>query len=53
MQLGVQIGRDPESIRRAERGGPISDVFAVRLAKALGVEVGDIASPPERDGAAA
>lgn len=45
-QLGYQVGRDPESVRRAERGGRISDVFAVRLAKALGVKVEDIATPP-------
>ncbi len=47
-QLADQVGRHPESIRRAEAGRPISDVFASRLALALGVEVEDIASPPAK-----
>ena len=46
-QVAAQIGFHPESIRRVERGGRIGDVFASRLAKALGVKVEDIATPPE------
>jgi transcriptional regulator with XRE-family HTH domain len=41
-QLAAQIGRHPESVRRAEAGRPISDVFASRLARALGVRMSDI-----------
>lgn len=49
-QLGTQIGFHPESVRRAERGAPIGDVFASRLAKALGVKVEDlIAGDTESD----
>jgi transcriptional regulator with XRE-family HTH domain len=44
-QLAAQICVHPDSIGQWEKGRPISDVFASRLAKALGVEVGDIASP--------
>jgi hypothetical protein len=35
----------PDSIRQWENDRPISDVYASRLAKALGVKVEDIASP--------
>lgn len=48
-QLGAQIGFHPESVRRAEGGRPIGDVFASRLARALGVRVEDIASPPDQE----
>jgi transcriptional regulator with XRE-family HTH domain len=41
-QLAAQIGRHPESVRRAEGGRPIGDVFASRLARALGVTMRDI-----------
>jgi transcriptional regulator with XRE-family HTH domain len=47
-EIGARIGFHAESVRRAERGGPIGDVFASRLAKALGVEVGDIATEEPR-----
>jgi DNA-binding XRE family transcriptional regulator len=46
-QVGDKIGFHPESIRQAEAGRPIGDVFASRLARALGVQVEDIASEPE------
>ena len=48
-QLGAQVGFHPESVRRAERGGPIGDVFAGRLARAFGVEIEDITTPPGED----
>jgi transcriptional regulator with XRE-family HTH domain len=51
-QLGAQTGHHAESIRRAQKGGPISDVFASRLARALGVSMRDITegeSEPEPD----
>jgi len=44
-QLAEQVGLHAQSIRHAEKGRPISDVFASRLARALGVEVKEIASP--------
>ena len=44
-QVAGQVGLHPQSVRHAEKGRPISDVFASRLAKALGVKVEDIASP--------
>ena len=47
-EVGTRIGFHAESVRRAERGGPIGDVFASRLASALGVKVRDIASPPAK-----
>lgn len=45
MDVAIKVRCDPESVRRAERGGRVSDVFTVRLAKALGVAVEEIASP--------
>ena len=41
-QLGAKVGRHGESVRRAEAGRPIGDVFASRLAMALGVRMSDI-----------
>jgi transcriptional regulator with XRE-family HTH domain len=41
-EIAAQVRYDPQSIRHAERGGRISDVFASRLAKALGVSMSDI-----------
>jgi hypothetical protein len=52
-ELGLRIGFSRASVRHAERGRPISDVFASRLAHALGVEVKDIARPPGDRAAAA
>jgi transcriptional regulator with XRE-family HTH domain len=49
-QLAAQIGRHPESVRRAEGGRPISDVFASRLARALGVSMSDITDWDDGDG---
>ena len=48
-ELGRKIGYTRAAIGLAERGNPISDVFASRLAKALGVKVTDIATPPGDD----
>jgi transcriptional regulator with XRE-family HTH domain len=44
-QLAEKICSHPDSIGQWEKGRPISDVYASRLARALGVTVGDIASP--------
>jgi transcriptional regulator with XRE-family HTH domain len=44
-ELATQIRVHPDSIGQWEKGRPISDVYASRLARALGVTVGDIASP--------
>jgi ribosome-binding protein aMBF1 (putative translation factor) len=41
-ELAAQIRRHPECVRRAERGGPVSDVITSRIAKALGVSMSDI-----------
>jgi DNA-binding XRE family transcriptional regulator len=48
-QLAERVGVHPQSIRHAEKGRPVSDVTASRLARALGVELNDIASPPGDD----
>jgi len=45
VQLAAQIRVHPETIRQWEKDRPISDVYASRLARALGVTVPDIASP--------
>jgi transcriptional regulator with XRE-family HTH domain len=42
VQLAARLGLNEESIRRAERGGPLGDVTTSRLAKALGVTMRDI-----------
>ena len=44
-QLAEKICAHPDSIGQWEKGRPISDVYANRLAKALDVAVEDIASP--------
>ena len=44
-ELATQIRVHPETIRQWEKNRPISDVYASRLARALGVTVPDIASP--------
>lgn len=41
-QIAERVGLHPQSVRHAEKGRRISDVFAVRLAMALGVKVEDI-----------
>jgi transcriptional regulator with XRE-family HTH domain len=48
-QLGARAGITEDVVWKAERSQPVMDVNAVRLAKALGVEVEDIASPPGDD----
>ena len=42
VQLGALTGFQAQSIRYAERGGNIGDVFASRIARALGVRMSDI-----------
>lgn len=45
-QLAERVGRHPGSVLAAEsQNRTISDVFAARLARALGVKVEDITSP--------
>ena len=51
-ELAVQVGYHPKSLSRVEcQGRRISDVTASRLARALGVEVKDIATPPGAEAA--
>lgn len=47
-ELAAKVGFSADSIRAAERGNNISELLASRIARALGVEVEDIASPPEQ-----
>ncbi len=49
-ELAAKVGFSPDSIRAAERGNNISELLAARIALALGVEVEDIAAPPDGDG---
>ncbi len=45
-QLALRVGLHPKTVMAIESADQrVSDVTASRLAKALGVEVGDIASP--------
>ena len=44
-ELATQIRVHPDSISLWEKGNRISDVYASRLARALGVTVPDIATP--------
>jgi DNA-binding transcriptional regulator YiaG len=46
-ELAARIGRDPQTVRHAERGGRISDVIASRLAFELGVDVSRILAKQE------
>jgi hypothetical protein len=48
-ELGARAGLNAHLVRKAERSLPVMDITAVRLAKALGVELEDIASPPGDD----
>ena len=48
-QLGAKAGLTEDVVWKAERSLPVMDITAVRLAKALGVELKDIASPPGDD----
>lgn len=48
-ELGAKAGLTEYVVRKAERSLPVMDITAVRLAKALGVEVQDIATPPGDD----
>lgn len=45
-ELGARAGLTEDVVWKAERGLPVMDVNASRLAKALGVEIKDIATPP-------
>ena len=47
-ELAAQLGLNEESIRRAERGGPLGEITASRLARALGVKMRGIC--PDWDG---
>jgi transcriptional regulator with XRE-family HTH domain len=49
-QLAGQIGANAETIRRAEKGGPVGDVYTSRIAKALGVSMRDISDWAGGDG---
>ena len=48
-ELGARVGLTEDVVWKAERSLPVMDITAVRLAKALGVEVADIATPPGDD----
>ena len=48
-ELAAKVGFSYDSIKSAELGNNISELLAARLARALGVEVEDIASPPDDD----
>ena len=48
-ELGARAGITEDVVWKAERSLPVMDITAVRLAKALGVEVTDIARPPGDD----
>lgn len=48
-QLAAEVGHHPESLRRAEAGRRISEVFASRLARAFGVTIRDITKMPDED----
>jgi transcriptional regulator with XRE-family HTH domain len=41
-QLAERVGLHPQSVRHAEKGRRISDVYASRLARVLGVSMRDI-----------
>ena len=43
-ELGAKVGYSEDSIWAAERGQGISDVLTSRIAKALGVQIQDIAT---------
>jgi hypothetical protein len=45
-QLGARAGLTEDVVWKAERSLPVQDITAVRLAKALGVKLEDIATPP-------
>jgi transcriptional regulator with XRE-family HTH domain len=46
-EVGAKVGCDAQTVRRAERGGPIHPVFASRIARVLGLSVADIAAPSQ------
>jgi transcriptional regulator with XRE-family HTH domain len=46
-QVGAKVGCDAQTVRRAERGGPIDPVFASRIAHVIGLDLTDIAAPPQ------
>lgn len=48
-QLGAMAGITEDVVWKAERSLPVMDINAVRIAKALGVELEKIASPPDDD----
>lgn len=48
-QVAEKVGLHPQSVRHAEKGRRISDVYASRLAKVLGVSTRDISDMPDED----
>jgi DNA-binding XRE family transcriptional regulator len=48
-ELGARAGITEDVVWKAERSLPVMDINAFRLARALGVQVKDIASPPDED----
>jgi hypothetical protein len=48
-ELGARAGITEDVVWKAERSLPVMDINAVRLARALGVNVEDIATPPGDD----
>ena len=52
-ELAAKVGFSYDSIKSAELGNNISELLASRLANVLGVQVEDIASPPEPQAPAA
>ena len=45
-QVGAMVGCDAQTVRRAERGGPIDPVTASRIARIFGLTRADIAGAP-------
>ena len=48
-ELAARAGLGKHVVRKAERSLPVMDITAVRLARALGVKLEDIATPPGDD----
>ena len=46
-QVGAKVGCDAQTVRRAERGGPIDPVTASRIARLIGLTLADIAAPAQ------
>ena len=48
-ELAARAGLTKHVVRKGERSLPVMDITAVRLARALGVKLEDIATPPGDD----